>query len=510
MAVSGESRRKGTGNSTPETYAIPESFRQSPEGFGKGFSDISLKKKRTPSLTTRLVSLDAFRGFIMMMLAANGFGILAFSKIEESAAVWQTHDRAFWTALATHFDHPIWVSIMGRAGVSFWDLIQPAFMFMVGVSMPYSDASRRARGDSLLSRAGHAFVRSLVLVLMGVFLYSLGHDRTNWIFPNVLAQIGLGYFLAWWLLQAKGQIQAAALAMILVGYWGLFYFNPPPQNYDFSAVYADIDKGEVFEGKYAAWSKNGNAAYFFDEWLLPKLRTDAAPDLIEPEEAATPVDTATPLDEANTEGADETADEAAPPRQGMLWQWFFSTTEPYQPNRGGYTTLNFIPSIATTLLGILCGQLLISLTLSPWKKLAILIGAAAVCLMLGVLSHQTVCPIVKRIWTPSWVLFSGGYVIAMLAIFYLLFDLLPLRMLAFPLVVVGMNSILIYMMGQTIRGWTTRNVVRTHLTGFLESIGGPKLLDPLWYGPLTENTATFLIFWLFLFWLYRQRIFLKI
>lgn len=329
----------------------------------------------------------------------------------------------------------------------------------------------------MLSRAGHAFVRSLVLVLMGVFLYSLGHDRTNWIFPNVLAQIGLGYFLAWWLLQAKRQIQVAALAMILVGYWGLFYFNPAPQNYDFSAVHADIDKGEVFEGKYAAWSKNGNAAYFFDEWLLPKLRTDAAPDLTE---------------------------------QGMLWQWFFSTTEPYQPNRGGYTTLNFIPSIATTLLGIFCGQLLISLTLSPWKKLAILMAAAAVCLLLGVLSHQTVCPIVKRIWTPSWVLFSGGYVIAMLAIFYLLFDLLPLRMLAFPLVVVGMNSILIYMMGQTIRGWTTRNVVRTHLTGFLESVGGPKLLDPLWYGPVTENTATFLIFWLFLFWLYRQRIFLKI
>ena len=120
------------------------------------------------------------------------------------------------------------------------------------------------------------------------------------------------------------------------------------------------------------------------------------------------------------------------------------------------------------------------------------------------------CPIVKRIWTPSWVLFSGGYVIGMLALFYFLFDILPLKLLAFPLVVVGMNSILTYMLGQTISGWTRESVVKVHLAGMIENVFGPKALDPLWYGPITLPSTVFLLYWMFLLWLYRQRIFLKL
>jgi len=108
------------------------------------------------------------------------------------------------------------------------------------------------------------------------------------------------------------------------------------------------------------------------------------------------------------------------------------------------------------------------------------------------------------------VLFSGGYVIAMLAVFYLLFDILPLRILAFPLVVVGTNSILTYMLGQTISGWVREQVVRVHFTGVLENVFGPRALDALWYGPITLPAATFAVYWLFLLWLYRQRIFLRI
>ncbi len=467
----------------------------------------------------RLVSLDAYRGFIMTMLAANGFGILEFSEIDESSPVWQSHNRGWWQNLAVHFDHPAWESITGLAGVSFWDLIQPAFMFMVGVSMPWSYASRANKGASMLGMGFHALIRSIVLVLMGVFLYSLGHDRTNWIFPNVLAQIGLGYFVAWILLNQKLSGQLTALVVLLVGYWALFFFNPPPANHDFSRYHADPANGEVYTGKYAPWSKNGNAAFFFDQWLLPKLRS---PKPVEPAQPTpeTPVESPAPAaasveEETGPPAANPEANvpgepEAAPQKPGLLRQWFFSTTEEYEPNRGGYATLNFVPSIATALLGILCGQLLISTAVTSWRKLAILAAAALICLGLGVLMHQTICPVVKRIWTPSWVLFSGGYVIGLLALFYLLFDLLPLQILAFPLVVVGMNSILIYMIGQTIRGWTTRNVVRMHFSGFIESVFGPKALDPQWYGPLTDNTATFLVFWLFLFWLHRQRIFLRV
>lgn len=464
-------------------------------------------ENQSPRKPVRLVSLDAYRGFIMMMLAANGFGILGFSRIDESSPVWQSHDHAWWQWLGTQFDHPKWVSLFGLAGVSFWDLIQPAFMFMVGVSMPFSYGRREMIGQGPVGRALHAFVRSVVLVLMGVFLSSFDSERTHWVFPNVLCQIGLGYFFAWLLMNQTKRLQLAALVVILVGYWGWFRLVPPPEGLgpeDYKALGVSTREadGEILTGRFAAWSKNVNAAFRWDEWFLPLLRTDPAPEV-------QAVPDGSVADDALPENA-----AALPPdgseSPGMLRRWFFSSNKPYQPNSGGYTTLNFVPSIGTTLLGILCGQLLLSGGGSSWKRLGILIAGAILCLVLGVIAHRTVCPVVKRIWTPSWVLFSGGYVIGILALFYLLFDILPLKKFAFPLVVVGMNSILIYMMGQTIRGWTAKNIVRTHLGGMIESVFGSKALDPQWFGPVTESTATFLVFWLFLFWLYRQRIFLRV
>jgi predicted acyltransferase len=147
---------------------------------------------------------------------------------------------------------------------------------------------------------------------------------------------------------------------------------------------------------------------------------------------------------------------------------------------------------------------------SHWTKLGFLIGGAAICLGLGVAADLTVCPVVKRIWTPSWVLFSGGYVIGMLALFYLLFDIAPLKFLAFPLVVVGMNSILTYMLGQTMGGWMRNNFIQVHLAGVIDQVLGTKALDPQWYGPITLPTTVFVLYWLFLLWLYRQRVFLRI
>ena len=545
----------------------------------------------------RLVSLDAFRGFIMMMLAAGGFGLLNFSKVDQSSPVWADHNWQLWQQIGSQFDHPAWISIFDHWKVSFWDLIQPAFMFMVGVSMPFSYARREAKGEGWFLRALHSLSRSVILILMGVFLSSMRFERTNWVFPNVLCQIGLGYFFAWLLLHRKPWVQYGALVVILVGYWGWFKLNPPPADYNFDAVSASKEKGEILDGRFAPWSKNANAAFFFDEWFLPQLRNaptkpaaeqqqqagrlpsaawrfasfqqdsavpqataepaqevatisasappDALPQATAAETSAPDAEKGTPAAAPSPASADSAAappalppfpapglDPAAatantPPIQGpaetpnetaedvpavRTWyqQWFFSNPKPYESNTGGYTTLNFIPSIGTTLLGILCGQWLFSTAISPWKKLTWMLILAVVCFSLGIAAHLTVCPIVKRIWTPSWVLFSGGYVIAMLSACYLVFDILPFRILAFPLVVVGTNSILTYMMGQTISGWMRESVVKVHLSGFLEYVFGPKALDPLWYGTITLPTTVFLLYWLFLLWLYRQKIFLRI
>ena len=527
----------------------------------------------------------------MIMLAAAGFGIAKFADLNDSLDVWKVHDHEFWNSLAFHFEHPDWRSAFGYK-VAFWDLIQPAFMFMVGVAMPFSYARRSMQQQHSTWRMGmHAMIRSIALVLIGVFLQSNGRAHTTWEFPNVLCQIGFGYFFAWCLLNYRPMVQGGALIAILIGYWALFYFNPPPGDYDYSSVSADVAKGEVFEGKFAAWSKNANTAFYFDRWLLPKLRTVPEVDspsanegaalsieshwrpvmLILPQgtettelDGTTPEAVQTPAPDdsttadpaaivpagdtpaagdtppaagdtpaADTPAADTlvgesvpaaetkpeestvatTAESESPPRPvgpGGFRRSFLRNDVAWKPNTGGYATLSFIPSIGTTLLGMLCGQLLIAGGISRWSKLGLLIAAAGVCLGLGILADITVCPIVKRIWTPSWVLFSGGYVIGMLALFYFLFDIAPLKSLAFPLVVVGMNSILMYMLGQTIGGWTRNSLIQVHLAGLIDCLFGPKALDHNWYGMITLSTATAVIFWLFLYWLHRQRIYLRL
>jgi len=165
--------------------------------------------------------------------------------------------------------------------------------------------------------------------------------------------------------------------------------------------------------------------------------------------------------------------------------------------------------MATILLGVLCGQLLLS-SRSFGRVLLTLIAAGAVCIGLGLLAHVTVCPIVKRIWTPGWALFSGGCVIWMLTLFYVLFDGLPLKKLAYPLQVVGMNSLTIYLMGELLFGWTRDNVAGIHLAGFLESVVGVDALADDMYGRIIGPICVAVIFWLLSVWMHQRRIFVRV
>jgi heparan-alpha-glucosaminide N-acetyltransferase len=453
---------------------------------------------RPEPATKRLVSLDAYRGFIMTLLAANGFGIWKLSTKSADSPLWKILDRETWQRIGFHFEHPKWLSNFPfgpsldptegsawmRGAVSLWDLIQPAFMFMVGVAMAYSARKRDALGEPRWKQWMHAFIRALVLVLLGVFLSSMDPEdrQTHWEFPNVLAQIGLGYIFVFAVVRWKWWGQVAAIAAILIGTWTAFFrYNAPP-DYDFAAVKASAENGEVFEGNFRPWSKNGNWAHEVDLKLLNKfpLREDSQGKQI-----------------------------------------------PFLYNNGGYQTLNFLPSIATMILGVLCGQVL-QRPVTPWRRVGLLLGLAIVCYGLGIAAGATAVPIVKRIWTPSWVLFSGGYVIAMLALFYAMFDALPLGLLAFPLVVVGTNSLLTYLMGQTLKGWTTGKVIHTHFQKLIESglgwiadhtslaarlphtgkSSGAVMYDL--FGPMIDSTAVFLVFWLVLYALYRKQIFMRI
>jgi predicted acyltransferase len=126
-----------------------------------------------------------------------------------------------------------------------------------------------------------------------------------------------------------------------------------------------------------------------------------------------------------------------------------------------------------------------------------------VSLALGLLLHVTgLCPIVKRIWTPSWTLFSGGICFWLVAFFYEAIDRRESARWAFPLVVVGTNSIAAYVIAHTVDE-PIGMALHTHLGRFDLAFGAPV-------APLVHGACILAAEWVILYWMYRRRIFLKI
>jgi predicted acyltransferase len=122
----------------------------------------------------------------------------------------------------------------------------------------------------------------------------------------------------------------------------------------------------------------------------------------------------------------------------------------------------------------------------------------------GILLHVTgVCPIVKRIWTPSWTLFSGGICFFFLAAFSWAIDVKSYRRWAFPLAVVGMNSIAAYLISELWGDFILQNL-SIHLGYAAVRVFGAGL------EPLMLGIAAMAIYWLILYWMYRKNLFLRI
>jgi len=149
----------------------------------------------------RLTSLDFFRGFTMLLLV-NG-GVLHYFANSE-------YEGTIAHAIFTQFTHPAW------EGIHFWDLVQPFFMFIVGVAIPFAIAKRRSQGQSWSKLTSHAGQRSLILILLGVTL-GTGVEQFSLTFQNVLAQIGITYFIAFLLIRTKWSVQLlTSLGLILL------------------------------------------------------------------------------------------------------------------------------------------------------------------------------------------------------------------------------------------------------------------------------------------------------
>jgi len=386
----------------------------------------------------RLTSMDAYRGLVMFLMMAE---VLWLSRVASAVP-----DSAFWQFLGHHQSHVAWI------GCSLHDLIQPSFSFLVGVALPFSMASRSARGQSRTRMTLHATWRALLLILLGVFLRSIGRHQTNWTFEDTLSQIGLGYAALFLLGFRPVREQWTALGLILVGYWAAFALYPlPGPDFDYGKVGVSSTWPHLMTGFAAHWNKNSNAAWAFDTWFLN----------------------------------------------------LFPREKPFVCNGGGYSTLSFIPTLGTMILGLIAGGIVRSQR-APWTKVKWLAVAGVIGLAVGAaLGWLGICPVVKRIWTPSWVLFSGGWCFLLLAAFYVVIDIGGVRRWAFPLVVIGMNSIAAYCIAHLFDAFISSSL-NIHLgTAVFKALGQA-------YEPLLHGAAVLFVMWLLLFWMYRRKLFLRI
>jgi heparan-alpha-glucosaminide N-acetyltransferase len=366
--------------------------------------------------------------------------VLSFSKV----SAYFNHS-VFWKVLAFNQSHTEWF------GCSLHDMIQPSFSFLVGVALPYSIRSRRRKGTPFSKMLGHTIWRSLLLIALGIFLRSLESTQTNFTFEDTLTQIGLGYTFLFLLAFRPTRDQWIAFGALLFGYWLAWALYPAPgPNFDYAAVGVPPDWHHLYTGFRAHWNKNSNLGQAFDLWFLN----------------------------------------------------LFPRAHPFVYNEGGYLTLSFIPTLGTMILGLFAGQWFQAA--APRQPIRKFVITGVILIALGLFFHLTgVCPIVKRIWTPSWTLFSGGICFLFLSAFSWIIDVKQYRRWAFFLIVVGANSIAAYLIAHLWEDFIRRNLL-TNLGHAPFLIFGPGLQ------PLVLGATILLLDWLFLHWMYRRKIFLRI
>lgn len=351
----------------------------------------------------------------------------------------------FWHILGYNQSHVEW------SGMSLHDTIQPGFTFLVGVALPYSIASRVKQGQSFTHQILHTMWRSLLLIALGIFLRSTDSTQTNFTFEDTLTQIGLGYTLAWLLAHCRPRWQWISLGVLLFGYWLAWALYPAPgPNFNWQAVGVPQNWPYNFSGFLSHWNKNSNLGQAFDIWFLNLL-----------------------------------------PRPS---RFLF--------NGGGYLTLSFIPTLGTMLLGLRAGEWFRTAAPKiPMKKFVI--AAVALCAAGLFLHFAHICPIVKRIWTPAWTLWSGGVCFAFLAAFSWIIDVKQYRRWAFPLIVVGMNSIAAYLIAHLWEEFFIKNLHINLGYGIFRIFGTG--LEPFMLG-----STVMVLYWLVLYWMWRKRLFIRI
>ncbi|MFB3825341.1 MAG: acyltransferase family protein [Bryobacteraceae bacterium] len=351
-----------------------------------------------PAAAPRLVSLDAFRGFTMFWIVGGKSLLMALRSFETPVAA----------GIAYQLNHSEW------EGLRFYDVIWPAFMLMVGMSIPFAYARRRLSQSERQIRL-NALKRAAILFLLGSLRTSISSNRPELVeLSSALQPIALAYLVASFLAGASRKVQIGVAAGILGAYALLLHLVPP-----------------------ASYLQGDNLVRNVDLWVLGRTHAE-----------------------------------------------------------GWGTVLSAIPTISTTLLGLLLGQMLMG-GRAAREKLKIIALTGAACVALGFALSPAI-PVIMKLWTTSYGLASAGWACLEFLLFYAVIDVLGYRKWAFPFVVIGMNALAIYV-GQS--------VVRVHsVVGIFSK---PIAAHLGAFGPLFAASAVLAVEWLVLYWMYRRKIFLR-
>jgi predicted acyltransferase len=361
----------------------------------------------------RLASVDALRGFTMFWIS---FGVVVFIELLK------VFEGPTAEAILRQFSHAAW------EGFTFYDLIFPMFLFLVGVVLPFSLKRRAKEGAGRGRLLWHIARRAVILIFLGLILnglmqFEFGDDQMRW--PGVLQRIGICYFFGSLIVLSTGwRGQATTAASILVVYWLMVTFIPVPE----------FGAGVI--------TPEGCLPAYIDRLLIP----------------------------------------------GRFCCFTFGDNE---------GLLSTLPAVASVLVGTLTGHGLLSKA-SGSRKVVTMALAGGACLLVGYLWGLSF-PIIKNIWTSSYVLVAGGWSLLLMALFYWVIDVLGFKKWAMFFIVIGMNSILAYVVVR---------LVDFSYTAEKFAMGIANLLGD--YKEAFLALSTFTLIWLFLYFLYRNKFFIKV
>lgn len=373
------------------------------------------------------------------------------------AAMILVNNPGTWAHIYWPLEHAPW------HGWTPTDLIFPFFLFIIGVSMVLSFAKRLERGTTPASLALHVLRRSLIIFAIGLFLNGFPYFQLSRIrIPGVLQRIAVCYLFAGFIVLRAG-LGAGRRA-----------------------------DGSERGGRGVATVAITSVVLLVGYWALMMFM---------------------PVPGFGVGRLDPEGNLGAYLDRRVMGGHLWSQTKTWDPEG----ILSTLPAIATTLLGALVGEWLRSKR-APQLKCAGLLAAGAMGLVLGGLLHPFF-PINKNLWTSTYVIFTGGFAMVLLALIYWLVDIKGYRRWAVPFLVFGMNSIAAF----TLSTWLAKCSIIFKVTR-ADGIGAGRVVT--WHGyvydrffaPLASPVNASLLFavsyvllWLGLMWLlYRKRMFIKI